>query len=102
MTKAGLQSHKFQCYPIETWLKYLQEHGLLLVGAQAAETSLTTLHMRVVEGIYGFAGEPDGTWTQIMDPGWGGKKYNENFLAFNTKYEGVIDIYGWEVQVAHF
>jgi uncharacterized protein YlzI (FlbEa/FlbD family) len=23
-------------------------------------------------------------------------------LAFNTKYEGVIDIYGWEVQVAHF
>jgi hypothetical protein len=76
MTKAGLQSHKFQCYPIETWLKYLQEHGLLLVGAQAAETSLTTLHMRVVEGIYGFAGEPDGTWTQIMDPGWGGKKYN--------------------------
>jgi hypothetical protein len=37
-----------------------------------------------------------------MDPGWGGKKYNENFLAFNTKYEGVIDIYGWEVQVAHF
>jgi hypothetical protein len=44
-----------------------------------------------------------GRWNlQIMDPGWGGTKYNETFELFSGKYEALGIYPGWHFQVAHY
>jgi len=90
LTRAGLIHHQMQCYPLETWIRFLKARGLVMIGALASPNSFAALHARVVEGIYGFENDPDGTWMMMLDPGWMGKKYNEPFAVFNAKYEGVM------------
>jgi papain like cysteine protease AvrRpt2 len=121
-TKAGLRCHRSVCYPVETWLKYLRAHGLLAVVANAASTPMPGTHSRVVPGLSGYravsaAGEtldPNTTFMQIMDPGFGGTQYNENYEVFNSKYEalqvlsnadeakGVPPSLSWFFTLAHY
>lgn len=121
-TKAGLQCHRYMCYPIETWLKYLRTHGLLSVVATMYLPPLPGTHSRVVDGLSGYrAVSADGevfasntTLMQIMDPWFGGKKYAENYELFNYKYEalqvlskydeaaGVPASLSWYFTLAHY
>jgi hypothetical protein len=96
-TKAGMQCHRFACYPVETWLKYLRIHGLLAVTATTYLPPIPGTHSRVVEGLSGYravstSGEildPNTTFMKIMDPGWGGRNYDENYELFNYRYEAL-------------
>jgi hypothetical protein len=113
--KAGLRYHRYACYPVETWLKYLRTHGLLSVVATTWLPPWPGTHSRVVDGLAGYrAGEilgPNTTFMQIMDPGFGGRKYNENYELFNYKYEAlqVLSQYdqapaslSWYYTLAHY
>jgi hypothetical protein len=117
-TKAGLRCHRYACYPVETWLKYLRTHGLLSVVATSLLPPWPGTHSRVVEGLSGYrAGEirdSNTTFMQIMDPAVGGTKYGENFELFNNKYEalqalsqydeaaGVPATLSWYFTLAHY
>jgi peptidoglycan hydrolase-like protein with peptidoglycan-binding domain len=119
-TKAGMQHHRFVCYPVETWLKYLRIYGLLSVTATMYLPPIPGTHSRVVEGLSGYravstSGEmldPNTTFMQIMDPWSPGTQYNENFELFNYRYEalqvlsqgdkGVPLSVSWHYTLAHY
>jgi hypothetical protein len=96
-TKAGLRYHRSGCFPVETWLKYLRIHGLLAVTATMYLPPVPGTHSRVVEGLSGYRAvtsngemfDPNTTLMYLMDPWFGGSKYNENYELFNYKYEAL-------------
>jgi hypothetical protein len=106
-TKAGLQCHRSVCYRVETWLKYLRVHGLLAVVATSVLPPIPGTHSRVVEGLSSYravsaSGEilnPNTAFMQIMDPGFGGTEYNENYELFNYKYEALQALSNYDASI---
>lgn len=90
------------CYPIKTWLKMLQTHGLLWIGNLAGESANSGLHSRILRGMHG-DGTENGTMMEIVDPA-GGREYNESFMKFTFKYEqAFVDAdSGKYYQIRHF
>jgi papain like cysteine protease AvrRpt2 len=86
---------------IPGWIEKLRRHGLLWVGTLNVVGVGAGLHSRIIEGSHGRGGAAD-TWFKIIDPA-GGRRYNERFDAFLSKYEGAFrSVSGDYFQIRHF
>jgi len=86
---------------IPGWVSLLRSKGLLWVGTLNSIGPGAGLHSRIIEAMTG-DGTVDGTMMSIMDPA-GGRKYQENFRTFITKYEGAFGMASGEYfQIRHF
>ncbi len=85
---AGMQYQPMANLPISDWEALLLRYGLLWVGTLASTAPRSGLHSRIIEGIIG-DGSPQRTIFRIIDPA-GGRRYNESFGDFLSKYEGGI------------
>jgi len=98
---AGMQCQPMVNLPVSDWETLLLRHGLLWVGTLASTAPRSGLHSRIIEGIIG-DGTPRSTTFLIIDPA-GGRRYNESFTDFVTKYEGGIRATTAEYyQIRHF
>jgi Papain-like cysteine protease AvrRpt2 len=86
---------------IAGWVNQLRTRGLLWVGTLNSIGPGAGLHSRIVEAMSG-DGTVDGTVMHIVDPA-GGRKYQEKFRDFITKYEGAFaQASGDYFQIRHF
>jgi hypothetical protein len=86
---------------IEGWLRLLRNKGLLWVGTLNSIGPGAGLHSRIIEAMSG-DGSVDGTMMHIIDPA-GGKRYQETFRDFLTKYEGAFGQVSTDYfQIRHF
>jgi peptidoglycan hydrolase-like protein with peptidoglycan-binding domain len=86
---------------IAGWVNLLRTRGLLWVGTLNSIGPGAGLHSRIVEAMSG-DGTVDGTVMHMVDPA-GGRKYQEKFRDFITKYEGAFaQSSGDYFQVRHF
>jgi peptidoglycan hydrolase-like protein with peptidoglycan-binding domain len=86
---------------IAGWVDLLRAKGLIWVGTLNSIGPGAGLHSRIIEAMSG-DGTVDGTVMHIIDPA-GGKKYQEKFRDFITKYEGAFgQATGDYFQIRHF
>ncbi len=101
LNAAGMSYEPMANLMIEAWVDLLRAYGLLWVGTLAGVSPGSGLHSRIIEGMRG-DGHADDTYMKIIDPA-GGKRYEELFQTFLTKYEGgFIDANSEYYQIRHF
>jgi hypothetical protein len=98
---AGMSHQPMANLPVSDWEGLLTRYGLLWVGTLASVAPRSGLHSRIIEGIVG-TGTASGASFMIIDPA-GGRRYNEPFNDFISKYEGGIRAAtGAYYQIRHF
>jgi hypothetical protein len=83
---AGMNHEPMVNLTIEGWEQKLRSHGLLWVGTMNTDNS--GRHSRIIEGMSG-NGSTGGTTVKIIDPD-GGRRYDEPFTTFLSKYESAF------------
>ena len=101
LNKAGMEHQPMMNLTIEGWVNLLRTKGLLWVGTLNSIGPGAGLHSRIIEAMSG-DGTVDGTNMHIIDPA-GGRRYQESFRDFITKYEGAFtSVSGDYFQIRHF
>ena len=101
ITAAEMAMQPMMNLSITGWVMLLRTKGLIWVGTLNSIGPGAGLHSRIIEGMSG-DGMVDGTMMHIIDPA-GGKKYQEKFRDFITKYEGAFgSASGDYFQIRHF
>jgi len=101
LRKAGMTHEPMMNLTIPAWLEMLRRRGLLWIGSLNVIGPGAGLHSRIIEGMHGH-GSAGNTWFKIIDPA-GGRRYNERFDAFLSKYEGAFrSVSGDYFQIRHF
>lgn len=85
---AQMQVESMMNLTILGWVNLLRAKGLIWVGTLNSLVAGAGLHSRIIEAMSG-DGTVNGTVMHIIDPA-GGRKYQEMFRDFITKYEGAL------------
>lgn len=99
--EAGMTCAAMACYAPRGWVSMLREHGLLWIGSANLPGGAGGLHARVIEGFLGDGSSWD-SWMRIIDPAFGGSRYDELFGLFTAKYEQTFAPANMTYQIAHF
>jgi Papain-like cysteine protease AvrRpt2/Putative peptidoglycan binding domain len=101
ITAAQMVAEPMMNLAIAAWVELLRARGLIWVGTLNSIGPGAGLHSRIIEAMSG-DGTVDGTIVHIIDPA-GGKRYQEKFRDFITKYEGAFgQVSGDYFQIRHF
>ena len=99
-TATGMTIEYQKCETPQSILQLLQSYGPISIVDNEGSTTNSAVHNRIIQGIYG-DGTIANTFLKIIDPD-GGQTYNESFDTFASKYEGMSEANGWNLQMMHY